>query len=715
MIEKNINESLVKNEPAARALLTHFYELDKKLNFQDAAIYHQFPIYPDLDSETTIAANVIFISKNHGIFIFQSVEYSDRQELNLTKHELNLSEIDRLIFAKILKESPRLQKNRRTLKVEITPIIYLNNFKDSATIRSEFDIIHNIRQLEKLIEDNESNNISYDDFKDLKSTIEGSKAIPKHKERDLKDHKDFKNSKGAILSAIESEIYNFDLEQKRAALFIVDGAQRIRGLAGSGKTVILAMKAAIIHLQNPQANILYTYYTKNLNGIVKSLITRFYRQFADRDPNWNKIQIMHAWGGKQLEGVYYNTSKANNIPPMNLTIAKSKNPKNPFDYVCKELNKNKLIESFDYTLIDEAQDFPPYFYRICRQITKKDRVVWAYDDFQNILDIELQDEKETFGQDNEGNYYIDFSRKNDQLQDLVLHKCYRNPKKTLTAAFCLGLGVYNKQKDGKYLMVQRLENNEHWESLGFDVKEGDSEDGSLMRILRPDNNSSLIKNELLDNDHIIRIYKASSFREELEYIVKSILEDIEKELRPEDISVVCMDNYNARKYFDFIENQLEQKGIKTFNLSKAPSNNKFFKVPDHVTLSTIYNAKGNESGSVHITGIDSVFSSKNDITERNKIFTAMTRSMAWVNLSGVGDSVQYCIDELEKLKENDYQLVFNQPSEKDVKTIRQSIDKKQKLLNKIERIAEDLVKETGESKDEIVEQLKLKFIKKKHD
>lgn len=331
------------------------------------------------------------------------------------------------------------------------------------------------------------------------------------------------------------------------------------------------------------------------------------------------------------------------------------------------------------------------------------------------MNIELQDEKETFGKDSDGRYYIDFSRKNDELQDLVLHKCYRNPKKILTAAFCLGLGVYNKQKSGEFLMVQRLENNEHWESLGFVVKEGDSKDGSLMKINRPNNNSSLIKNDLLDSDYVITVYKATEFKEELDYIVKSILEDLEKELRPEDISVICMDSYNSRKYFDYIEKILDQEGVKVFNLMNAPSNNKFFKIPNHVTLSTIFNAKGNESGSVHITGIDSVFTSKNDITERNKIFTAMTRSMAWVSLSGVGDSVNYCIDELNKLKENDYELVFNQPSETDVKTIRQTIDKKQNLLNKIERIAEDLMKETGESKDEIVEQLKLKFIKKNHD
>src|SRR5690606_17817387 len=158
----------------------------------------------------------------------------------------------------------------------------------------------------------------------------------------LKDSKDFKNSKGAILSAIENEIYNFDLEQKRAALFILDGPQRIRGLAGSGKTVILSMKAALIHLQNPDANVLYTYYTKSLHDVVKNLITRFYRQFADRDPNWSKINIMHAWGGKYMEGVYYNACKNNSITPIDLSQARINNKEQPFKYVCEELNKFNL-------------------------------------------------------------------------------------------------------------------------------------------------------------------------------------------------------------------------------------------------------------------------------------------------------------------------------------------------------------------------------------
>ena len=191
----------------------------------------------------------------------------------------------------------------------------------------------------------------------------------------------------------------FDREQKNAALHTLEGPQRIRGLAGSGKTVILAYKAALIHLQNPDATILYTYYTKPLMGTVKKLITKFYKQSSDIEPNWDKIKIMHAWGGVNLNGVYYSTCISNGIIPKKLEEAKIASFKDPFNKICEELVNIDLKPEYDYTLIDEGQDIPKYFYRLCRKITRNNQIVWAYDDFQNIFDVVMQDEKDTFGKD----------------------------------------------------------------------------------------------------------------------------------------------------------------------------------------------------------------------------------------------------------------------------------------------------------------------------
>ena len=76
------------------------------------------------------------------------------------------------------------------------------------------------------------------------------------------------------------------------------------------------MKAAHIHLHHPEATILFTFWTKSLYDLAKQLITRFYRQFDDRDPDWTKLNILHAWGGKNIEGVYYNACIDNGIIPL---------------------------------------------------------------------------------------------------------------------------------------------------------------------------------------------------------------------------------------------------------------------------------------------------------------------------------------------------------------------------------------------------------------
>lgn len=88
-----------------------------------------------------------------------------------------------------------------------------------------------------------------------------------------------KITKGLILNDIEGYIAKFDIEQKTAAIAEIEGPQRIRGLAGSGKTIVLTQKAAIYHLNHPDDTILYTYYTKALHDTIKEHISRAFKYF----------------------------------------------------------------------------------------------------------------------------------------------------------------------------------------------------------------------------------------------------------------------------------------------------------------------------------------------------------------------------------------------------------------------------------------------------
>jgi hypothetical protein len=89
-------------------------------------------------------------------------------------------------------------------------------------------------------------------FKELIATIEGAKGLIRPKERNLASQDE--RTKGKQAELVEAAITLFDQAQKWGRMGTVTGPQRVRGLAGSGKTVVLAMKAAQLHLQHREAH-----------------------------------------------------------------------------------------------------------------------------------------------------------------------------------------------------------------------------------------------------------------------------------------------------------------------------------------------------------------------------------------------------------------------------------------------------------------------------
>jgi superfamily I DNA and RNA helicase len=656
----------------------------EELGLRDTYIYYNFPFYRGESKDDLVKAHVLFVSQEYGVIFFRCVDSpSDFTEIEKSK----LDDLDGHIFSKINKHDV-LRLQRRELKINVTPYVFVNVDTTSN------DSFITAKEIKDVILKNRKQILTEEEFELLVAIIEGTVTLKQKKDRIITNSE--KLTKGKVLSIIQSKEAVFDIGQKKAALNIIDSPQRIRGLAGSGKTIILTMKVALYHLQNPEAEILYTYFTKALYGQVKYLIEKYYRDFSEnREPDWSKIHIWHGWGGKGLKGVYSDTCFENGIPPIGFFTAKSNSPKDPFNYVCQELEKNKLKEKFELTLIDEGQDFPHYFYRLCRKITKNNRIVWAYDDFQNIFDVDIQNEKETFGKNSNGDFYVDFSKEQNTLQDIILYKCYRNPRFALVSAFALGLGIYNDK------VLQRLENNKHWEDLGFSVENGDSKDGDHMVISRPAENSPIETNTYFEAESVT-ISVFDGLAKECEFIISSIENDIKvNDLRPDDICVISLDSANIATYFSTIQIGLENKGIQVFNLLEASSNNTYFSLDNQVTLSTINKAKGNEMGMVYVIGVDSIFLNKDFIKDRNKLFTAITRSKGWVTITGLKQA-RLCKNEMGKLRDNDYKLNFIQPSKKDTKTILRGMTEQQSFLNDVGKKIELFAKNSGLSQEEII-------------
>lgn len=673
-----------------------FEKLKEIFPNDDTTLYYSFPLYRGDEAEGIISAPLLLVSKTIGVlFIFVKGDSSKLDDLEQT----NFEGMDSRLFSKFSKW-PELRNGRRNLKFPQNGIV----ISHSDFEKNDIEYI-SLPNLKSYIAGITIETLSNEIYNLILSCIEGTTKIRYKKPLRVAPVGDenYRKTKADILNNIQNAEAHFDLDQKRVALITIDGPQRIRGLAGSGKTIILTMKAAQYHLAHPEEEILYTFYTKSLHDLIHNLIERFYRDFSDnQEPNWKKIHVMHGWGSDALPGVYSETCYRHGYSPQNYGYALSKSTgmeSGPFGFVCQEImSKTKIEPFYDLTLIDEGQDFPNEFYRLCYQLTKNRKLVWAYDDLQNIFKVKIQDEKHTFGNDSMGNPLVNFDDQGHPLQDIVLHTCYRTPRQILTAAFSLGLGIYNTK------VLQRIPYNSNWEALGFKVEKGNSENtGDEMVISRPEEYSPSILNTELPGD-IVHWESFDSYEKECSYVVENITNDIKIEgLRADDICVICLDEKYMRCYYDAIEIMLSQKGIACFNMLNAPSNNTRFYYDHKVTLSTVNRAKGNEAGMVYIVGADYVFVASDDVYRRNKLFTSMTRAKGWVTITGCSN-IEKGMVEYQKLLDNKETLMFIQPSEEDTKTVMSDSVKNEEKLKEFKELYEFL-KNKGMSIEEIIKYL----------
>jgi superfamily I DNA and RNA helicase len=458
----------------------------------------------------------------------------------------------------------------------------------------------------------------------------------------------------------------------------VGGPARIRGLAGSGKTVILAMKAAHIHLNNPDSLILITFFTKSLRATIKTLITRFYRLYSD-DPDWKRVHVRHGLGGSTVPGVYSDACARSGRTPLKLPDARMRagRGETAFGAACTDLINSGLVRPYyDHVLIDEGQDFPDSFYRLAFQLAKGERdkrsVIWAYDELQDIMNVKIRQPVELFGLDPAGTPLIDLDRTAAQAppgatNDAVLSKAYRNQRDVLVTAHALGFGVYGT-------IVQMLESAEHWEDVGYEVLSGPLKTGHRVEIVRPDHNSPLRVAELADFP-TVEAFGAANFEAEVDWAVRNIRSFISGGLQPEEVLVIALDDRNARSYLRHIAEHLAGKGISSNNIIADPYNEPPFTITGKVTLSTVYRAKGNEAAAVIAVGIDGVETKLRD--GRNKIFTAFTRSKAWLRVSGIAPAALPILDELRTAVANSPRITFTMPNLKEIETIQRGFSKKQ--------------------------------------
>ena len=206
-----------------------------------------------------------------------------------------------------------------------------------------------------------------------------------------------------------------------------------------------------------------------------------------------------------------------------------------------------------------------------------------------------------------------------------------------------------------------------WEEIGYRLREGNLEEGSSITLYRPGETSPEFLENHSDIDDLIQFKYFDNEEEQADWITKAIERNLnleEDELRHDDIIVINPDPFTTRKKVGPIRARLLEKNINCHTAGVDTGPDIFFQ-PDFasVTFTGIYRAKGNEAGMVYIINAQDCHSALWNLASlRNRLFTAITRSKAWIRVLGIGPGMKELIKEYEKLKEQNFELRFTYPT-----------------------------------------------------
>ena len=559
------------------------------------------------------------------------------------------------------------------------PIIFKNQLGAATLLRR-------IQQVTPVVPGNSLSNKQWE----LLLAVIGGTTVLRRSPREIETIAKKGKTRSSIVNILRERLYEIDLQQLHIGNEIPPGAQRIRGIAGSGKTVLLCQKAAHMHLKHPDWDIALVFFTRALYSQIEFLVDQWMRHFSCGDVGYkdnitsnSKLQILHAWGAKKRDGFYRNICRKHGIKPLNVSDTTYRQPNEGLADICKQLLEEVEIEPmFDAVLIDEGQDLvvegnelkyedkEVIYWLAYKSLRSCDlehpeqrRLIWAYDEAQSLETQKIPTALQLFGSDPTLKRIVTGIHKGGIKKSEIMHRCYRTPGPILTAAHAIGMGLLRPEG-----MLSGLTNAEDWRAIGYEANGDFRRKNEQIILHRPPKNSPSPVPDLW-GEPVITVDIYESRQEELTTLAQHIKHNLNYDglLHSREILVVVLgSNYEAMQLETHVASFLLEQGIKIFIPTATKLNQLKPQFPDNdpdlfwhpggVTVSRIHRAKGNEADMVYVVGFDNVAKHESEINLRNQLFVALTRARGWVRLTGTGDYPMY--DEMRQVIESGDTFTF---------------------------------------------------------
>ncbi|WP_414543510.1 DEAD/DEAH box helicase [Nostoc sp. CCY0012] len=504
-------------------------------------------------------------------------------------------------------------------------------------------------------------------------------------------------TRSSVIDSLRNKLYEIDLQQEHIGKQIPPGFQRIRGIAGSGKTVLLCQKAAHMHLKHPDWDIALVFFTRSLYDLMIGLLDQWIRRFScgelQYDPmNNQKLRVLHAWGAKEQPGFYSTICEYHGKKSKTPQNTREKQPNRSLIDLSKRLQEEIKIEPmFDAILIDEGQDLVAeddlkyqdkqaiYWlaYQALRPVDaehpEQRRLIWAYDESQSLDNLKIPTVWELFGAEANFRKAVSGSYKGGIKRSEIMRHCYRTPGPILTAAHAIGMGLLRPQG-----MLTGLTNKDDWQKIGYEVEGDFRRIGQPLTIHRPPEYSPNPIPEMW-GEPVLEFDTYSSRPEEMMALAENIMHNIVHDgLNPSrDILVIILGpTYEAMELETYVAGFLMAQDIDVYIPTAMKLNDLTPQWPKHdpdkfwheggVTISRVNRAKGQEADMVYVVGCDYVARHENNVNCRNQLFVALTRARGWANLSGVGSYPLY--DEMRRViaSGDSFTFTYKRPPQRDI-------------------------------------------------
>ena len=410
-------------------------------------------------------------------------------------------------------------------------------------------------------------------------------------------------------------------------------------------------------------------------------------------------------------GVYYDVCARQGAAPLDFRSAKATDPAIPFRACCAAALQGRIEPEYDYVLVDEAQDFPKEFFHLLYKLAGDEHAIfWSDDELQSLASVETPQTAELFGKDSAGNPLV--SLEGDYPggieKDFVLHKSYRCPLKVLVLAHAIGLGIHSPHGP-----VQMLGSPDSWRSIGYEVGSGTFVEGTDVVITRPlENSPNPLESIYSGSDPLIKTMVFDDRPAELDWVAESIRHDIREEgVAPEQIIVISLDSPRAKNLMSSLQMRLQAHSIAS-TIPGLVDGSAEFAEPDRVTLSTVFRAKGNEAPVVYILSFDSLYDYVQEIENRNRAFTSISRSKGWVRITGFGTNMARAEKEIKTILGDIPALRFKFPNMQRLHKLDAETSRRRKEMKKAKEAAADLLEADVEALKNLDGKLQQQMLKK---